>query len=252
MSDQLPIFGGPILSGSLSAISSPESAAGPTPSNLLDGPKTDPSGPARVPVSRFRARASKKAMTTNDTSGPLFTNSSPSADLQRSLENRLRQRMAANGSPEYALTWKMHDMPSGLPICALRARAHRTLGKDFSGWPTASASDLRSYSEASLVSFRETGQVSGHGLDLNAAAQMTGWAAPQSHDHKVGMNTDFQTIAVQAHLCGEVPGSDAQTEKSDASRLNPAFSLWLMGYPIEWAHCAARVTPLSRKSQRNL
>lgn len=44
--------------------------------------------------------------------------------------------------------------------------------------------------------------------------------------------------------------SSAKTEKSAPSQLNPRFSLWLMGYPIEWARCAERVTPLSRKSRR--
>ena len=101
--------------------SSPVSADGPVPSDLQDGPMNGASGPAPVRVSRFRARDSEKAMPTNDTCGPLFTASSPSAGLQLSLENRLRARMDVNGSPEYALTWKHWDMPAGPPICALRA-----------------------------------------------------------------------------------------------------------------------------------
>ena len=44
--------------------------------------------------------------------------------------------------------------------------------------------------------------------------------------------------------------SSAKTEKSAPSQLNPRFSLWLMGYPIEWGRCAERVTPLSRKSRQ--
>ena len=42
----------------------------------------------------------------------------------------------------------------------------------------------------------------------------------------------------------------AEMGKSVKYQLNPRFSLWLMGYPIEWAHCAERVTPLSRKSRQ--
>ncbi len=34
--------------------------------------------------------------------------------------------MVASGSPLYELTWKSWDMPSGAPICALRASARRT------------------------------------------------------------------------------------------------------------------------------
>lgn len=111
------------------ATSSPESPDGLSPSRSPDGPKIVPSGPAPVHVSRFRALANKKAMPTNDTCGPLFTTSSPSADLQRSLESRLRLRMDANGSPEYELTWKEQDMPAGVPICRLVALERRTGAK---------------------------------------------------------------------------------------------------------------------------
>jgi len=51
-------------------------------------------------------------------------------------------------------------------------------------------------------------------------------------------------------LGGAVRQCNAKTEKSAPSQLNPRFSLWLMGYPIEWAYCAERVTPLSRRSRR--
>lgn len=47
--------------------------------------------------------------------------------------------MDVNGSPEYVLTWKHWDMPSGPPICALRGRPRRTSDKDFSGWATPTA-----------------------------------------------------------------------------------------------------------------
>jgi hypothetical protein len=405
MSDQFSMFDPPTSEGTTSATSLPESAAGPTPSDLPDGPTTAPSGPAPVPVSRFRARASKKAMPTNDTSGPLFTNSSPSADLQRSLENRLRQRMAANGSPEYALTWKMHDMLSGPPICALRASGRRTSGKDFSGWPSpqtrdhhaqganhnpkahssslatvvekkappvgwptpnagpqndtdtkwqerrarikaekkngngfgltlgmasqlvamagwptprvsdktagrtldsegrrvspsgvfgANLSDLAqtagwptlmagtpaqngnnaagnndsSRKTVELVSGWSTPQArdyrSGQGErftnpnrsnDLNDQAMMAGWATPTTRDHKDGAST-LDNTPINSLLGRQATLSPAPTESGDESpptkraSLNPAFSLWLMGYPIEWAHCAARVTRSRRKSRQ--
>ena len=93
------------------------------------------SGPGAVPVSRFRAQDKEKAMPTNATSGPLFNNSSPSADLCMSLGNRLAANLEGSGSPLYKLIWSTWDMPAGPQICRQRASARRTSGKDFSGWP---------------------------------------------------------------------------------------------------------------------
>lgn len=92
---------------------------GISPCGGQSGQQTDLSGPAPVPVSRFRALAKDRATPTSGTCGPLFTASSPSAVLQRSLESRLRARMDVNGSQEFALTWKTWDMPAGgADLCA--------------------------------------------------------------------------------------------------------------------------------------
>ena len=225
-----------------SVTSSPGSAVGAMRSGSPDGPTSGPSGPAPFRVSRFRALDSDVAMPIEDTCGPLFSGSSPSADLQRSLESRLRATLDVNGSPEYALIWSTWDMPAGPPICRLRASAHRTSGNGFggwptpnvpnggrsiahaemrgstayhkgkkvqvgleavaqmAGWPTTSANDMRQYSNEALETFVKIGSVSGHNLDLNAAAQkgynaagntdssrkttalVAGWTTPQSHD----------------------------------------------------------------------
>ena len=94
--------------------SSRASEDGRTHSGSQGGQTTDQSGPAPVPVSRFRAQDSDKGMPIDDISGPLFTASLPSAGLQRSLESRLRARMAGSGSPLYVLTWSEVDMPAGV------------------------------------------------------------------------------------------------------------------------------------------
>lgn len=261
MDDQLQMFGPPTSRDLTSAISSPASAVGRTPSALPVGRKNEKSGPGAVPVSRFRAQDNKKAMPTNDTCGPLFIGLSPTANLQRCLENRLRARMDANGSPEYGLIWKELDMPSGVPICALRARARPISAKDFTGWATPNAGDYRSQQgTAEWVAKR---QAHPRGKDL--AEQVTrlviaGWTTPSSRDWKdtpgmstTGINPDgtererLDQLPRQAQLTSGpmLSGINAKTGKPAALALNPKFSLWLMGYPEEWASCGERAMQLS-------
>lgn len=132
-------------------IFSPESPAGGTPSALPDGPTPAPSGPGLVPVSRFRAREKNKPLPMNVTSGPLFSTLSPSADLQRSLANRLRENLGLNGSPLFVLTWKVSDTLAGPPICRLAASARRTKDKDSSGWATPNATPRGARMEESTL-----------------------------------------------------------------------------------------------------
>jgi hypothetical protein len=156
-----------------SAISSPASAGGPSRCASPDGQTTGQPGQALVPVSRFRALDSAKAMSTSDTSGPLFTASSPSARLQSCLESRLRARMGANGSPEYALIWKRWDMPAGPQICALRASARHTSASGFGGWPTPKVSS------GDYQRDRRGAQV----LNLSGVAKLAGWPPPTAEEN---------------------------------------------------------------------
>lgn len=278
------------------AISSPASGDGPTRFVSPAGQTTDQSGPAPVPVSRFRSLDSEKAMPTNDTSGLLFTASSPSASLQRCLENRLRARMAGNGSPLYALIWKTWDMPAGLPICALRALAPRTSGSACFGWPTPASSDGNGgkgpRTGVSMTGQMPNGQKVTMGLSAttklglagwptpmagtpaqngNSAAgnsdysravtTLSGWPTPQSSDHRPGHESRAAETArgnlndravlssgpIRLTASGEtLTGYSAGME--GGGQLNPAHSLWLMGFPREWESCAPPATRSSRKS----
>jgi hypothetical protein len=245
----------------------------------------------------------ERGLKMSDTCGPLFDGLSKSADLQRCLENRLRQRLDANGSPEYALTWKYWTMQSGPPICALRASGHRISDSDCGGWPTArtcTASEATITEEAiakcherfpnletvvtrAFLAGWPTGKASDWkgdrhaesaerelmrgNADLPVIAHQSGWPTATTSDtassrdwkdtgdlEKSRFRKDGKerndTVLRQAGMV--LPsGTPAETESSAGYRLNPLFSLWLMGYPAEWAYSGARAMQSRRQSRQS-
>lgn len=176
-SEVLSMFGLTISEAIGSVTSSQASAAGATPCGSPDGMPTGPSGPAPVPASRSARRVSRKARPTSATCGPSFDASSPSAVLQRSLESRLRASLAANGSPEFELTWKHWDLPLGPPILALRASGRRTSGNDCGGWPTSAHRD----GEHCSGQAKRTG---GRKSNLTDTVMLSAWPSPAARDWK--------------------------------------------------------------------
>jgi hypothetical protein len=75
---------------------------------------------------------------------------------------------------------------------------------------------------------------------------VAGWGTPAARDHKDRNceNADVPTnglLGRQAVRLPPEPGttpesSPAATARRAASRLNPGFSLWLMGYPGGWSY----------------
>ena len=186
-----------------SATSSPGSAVGAMPSGSPDGPTSGPSGPAPFPVSRFRALDSDVAMPIEDTCGPLFSGSSPSAGLQRSLESRLRAALDVNGSPEYALTWSTWDMPAGPPICRLRASAHRTSGNGSGGWPTPNVPNGgRSIAHGEMKGATAYHKGKKVQVGLEAVAQMAGWPTTSANDMRQYSNEALETFVKIGSVSG--------------------------------------------------
>ncbi len=209
----LPMSSQTTCGGSSNVIGSLEFWDGLSPCGLLDGQNPAPFGQALAPASHSQPPAKDSEPQTNVTSGPCSPNSSAPASLQQSLANRLRQRLAGNGSPEYSLTWKEWAISGQEPICALRASAHRTSGKGCGGWPTPGEDNAN-----------------------NAYGQK---------------GTDYSDLPTTAQKASGQPPSGISVATAKPAALNPAFSLWLMGYPAEWASCGARAMQSCRKSRRS-
>lgn len=165
--------------------------------------------------------------------------SSRSRTLQTKLDAALKQRFSTEASPEYALTWKHWDMPSGPPICALRASARRTSGKGYSGWPTPDANAGERFGQNPDRINRQ------RSFTINDAARttehLTGWPTASACDWKDGrasqetMNRNSRPLNEQVVHGLTHDSSTAETAKPAASpTLNPAFSRWLMGFPETW------------------
>ena len=171
---------------SRSAISSLGSVDGLSQLDLLDGLMMHPSGPAPAPASHSARQESAQESMTSVTSGPSFSDSSRSAALQQSLENKLRHALDTNGSPEFDLTWGRKAMPLGPSICALRASARRTSDNECGGWPTPAANtygeDLAKEMARRARLKEKHGNGNGAGLTLALAAQTAGWPTPRTVD----------------------------------------------------------------------
>lgn len=187
----------------------------------LDGEMIDQCGQDHRPVSRSQQRVKKKESQTSATSGPFGSTLSGSADLQQFLVSKLAQRFATAGLTNSKLTWKTVITPSGRSLSRLQVSVLCIDAKGSGSWPTATSRDHKGGYPGGRI---RNGKLSVDTLDV--AAQLT---ADSGIHHSQ---------------------SRAKTAKSGSSHLNPRFSLWLMGYPIEWAYCGERVTPLSRRSRQ--
>jgi len=119
-----------------SAISSPVLEDGRSPCVLPAGPTTVRSGPALALASLSASQVRALGLLTSGISGLHGSTSSASAGRQSSLESRLRQRLAINGSTECVLTWRDRTTASGRRYCQLVPSA-RPIGETASGlWPT--------------------------------------------------------------------------------------------------------------------
>lgn len=215
------------------AISSPESASGTSPARLHDGPQMSLFGLEAAPAHlspqqgksknvqtaraetlyralqelaiSYAAYAATHGMPIRDISGPNTGGSSAMSARSASMENRLRQRMGAYGSPEYELAWKYWPMPLGEPILALRASERRTSGSEFIGWPTPCVPNGGRRPKAGMDSKGQTADGKKRQVDAEyIARQIVGWATPKATDgthggpNQRGSKGDYY-LPAQAH-----------------------------------------------------
>lgn len=207
-----------------------------------------------------------------------------SANLQGRLESALKRQIDTQVSPEYEMTWRASVMQSGVPICRLVATLRRTSEEDCSGWPTPAAqefepTDIRRMEER-RAEIKEQGiNGNGFGLTLGMASHLVSWPTPDSSHHGMmkpeavleriknhqphlddvaslaGWPTTNDAKQAQAarNLSGQTRlSSPASTENSGEFQgvLNPAFSLWLMGYPSAWIECGKRAMLKCSRSRK--
>ncbi len=75
----------------------------------------------------------------------------------------------------------------------------------------------------------------------------SGWPTPNATD-STGAGSEGRGGGLNLQTAASLW---AASERGSESLLNHRFSLWLMGYPGEWASCGERAMQSSRKSPRN-
>ena len=195
-SQQVDLFGLPVALARLSALPGNHAIVRDAKAKCL-------SGILEKLASRSAPSAETSGSKTNAISGPKSGVLSENAALGSALGNRLAESPDLIGGLLYEVHWDSSATLLGPPICRLRASARHISGNGFSGWPTATAQDTRQYSQESLRTFIAEGKVSGHNLDLNAAAQLTGWPTPLASKLTPSQREDFTpNLANVAQLTG--------------------------------------------------
>ena len=267
-----------ILKSLPSATSLQASEGGAEHCSLQGGVQNDLFGLEAHHANHSQQQETEKDKMMSDTCGQSSLISLESASLQQSLASRLQQQLGQAGSTIYKLTWKQKTTPRQWPYCQLAASVPRTKETGFSmsqgGWATPNTMDYMSLRSDEALLRQATTTRKGRTFPANLREQVdtrsqeiyakkqiprAAWPTPAARDYRDTGNLDKSRYrkdgkerldTVPRIAFGVEKPSTAETESIAPSQLNPRFSLWLMGYPIEWAYCAERVTPSSRKRRQ--
>ena len=211
-----------------------ESEDGRSPSNSPVGLQLGLFGREAAPASPSPAPEQAKPKRTPATYGRSGFGSSESAALNQSLGSKLQQRLDGVGSMEYRQTWKQKATPSGRLYWEHIASALPIDDSDSTWWPTPQAADADKI--GGTANYGQQGLNNHPGIRGN----------PDRPPMKKSRADDGQSTKPQVSDSGITPSSSsAPTGKRGA--LNPAFCLWLMGFPSDWLMVAPTKRRLGRK-----
>jgi hypothetical protein len=220
---------------------------------LPGGQIVDPHGLARALASLSARQVKALGLQTSGIYGPPGRTSSRSADLQSSLESRLRARTQTLGSTLYTLTWKAWVTPSGVSRSRLRASVPRISATERTGWPTPISND-------ELGSGYCYGPKKADGSrpifwKLPGAAKLAAWPTPAARDFRSESATDEFNEKRWAHPRGKpltamallagwpipMAGTPAQNGNNaagnnDSSRKTVALAGWPTPSANEFGH----------------
>lgn len=186
MSGQLPMFEEATSPDTRSATSSPAADSGVSRCDGQDGPTADQRGQEVAPAPASRAQGKAAGLMTLVTSGLIGRDSSASASLQSSLENKLMTRLDTDGQTLFRQTWKRRRTPLGRSYLEHTASGRRTSGSGCTSWPTPDTGmnlTDANWQERQSRQAEKWGN-NGFGPNLAQAATLASWPTPTGQDHK--------------------------------------------------------------------
>jgi len=222
MTDQSQMSTQKTLKNLTSATSLLESEGGPTLSNSPGGIQTDLFGLEVAPVKVSQPLDNVKAQMMSVTSGLRGSGSSESRSLQQSLASKLLEQSVSDGSMQSQQILKRVTTDSLRAYCQDTLSEPITVDRDSGSWPTPRTVD-----------------------GTGGAARLNEKGKRQSDTTGIEYGA---TLRDSVHtLTGEQSsGLDVKTTKRARFRLNPKFSLWLMGYPKSWINKAIPENTVTR------
>ena len=171
-----------------------------------------------VPVARFQSRPQREAE--DQFNGPLFAGIGKARPLQSRLAEILAEDLSVGASPECELSWRDCPLPGweSVPQLSARIRADGDLGI----WQPPDRVDETDRLQKQLLAV--LGEPEGSQPPQGVFEQLD-WLDPPVAESPSQAVADGRYVRL-ADLCQE------------SSMPDPAFSLWLMGYPQEWLRCA--------------